>query len=109
MPSYTLQHRSHAVRDFYVGVFLALASSLLIGLSAIMKKHAFCRGPPISIDTPPKFLADQLWWTGMAMMGMGEALNFTAYAFAPVSVVAPLGALSLVFSCLGAAKFMQQE
>lgn len=36
------------------------------------------------------------WWAGLATMGLGELCNFTAYGFAPASVVTPLGALSVL-------------
>jgi hypothetical protein len=33
-------------------------------------------------------------------MGLGELCNFTAYGFAPASVVTPLGALSVLVRCV---------
>lgn len=42
------------------------------------------------------YLREFQWWTGLATMGLGELCNFTAYGFAPASVVTPLGALSVL-------------
>ena len=42
-------------------------------------------------------------------MGVGEAMNLAAYAFAPVSVLAPFGALSLVFSAIIAARMTDKS
>lgn len=42
------------------------------------------------------YLREFQWWTGLATMGLGELCNFTAYGFAPASVVTPLGALSIL-------------
>lgn len=42
-------------------------------------------------------------------MGFGEAANFAAYAFAPASLVTPLGALSVIISALMASKFLNER
>jgi hypothetical protein len=41
------------------------------------------------------YLRSKLWWLGFALMNVGEFGNFLSYAYAPASVVAPLGAVSL--------------
>lgn len=42
-------------------------------------------------------------------MGIGEAANFAAYAFAPASLVTPLGALSVIVSAVMASKFLNEK
>lgn len=42
-------------------------------------------------------------------MGIGEAANFAAYAFAPASLVTPLGALSVIISAIMASKFLKER
>lgn len=42
-------------------------------------------------------------------MGIGEAANFAAYAFAPASLVTPLGALSVLVAALLASKFLNEK
>lgn len=37
------------------------------------------------------YLRSKLWWIGLLMISIGEGGNFLSYAFAPASVVAPLG------------------
>lgn len=37
------------------------------------------------------YLKSKLWWLGMVLIAVGEGGNFLSYAFAPASVVAPLG------------------
>lgn len=41
-------------------------------------------------------------------MGVGELANFGAYAFAPASLVTPLGALSVLVSAVLASKFLHE-
>lgn len=42
-------------------------------------------------------------------MGIGEAANFAAYAFAPASFVTPLGALSVVVAAVLSSKFLNEK
>ncbi|CAG8645902.1 374_t:CDS:2, partial [Funneliformis caledonium] len=42
------------------------------------------------------YLRSKAWWTGIILMIIGELGNFMAYAFAPASVVAPLGTVALI-------------
>lgn len=42
-------------------------------------------------------------------MGIGEAANFIAYAFAPASLVTPLGALSVLVSAVLASKYLNEK
>lgn len=37
-----------------------------------------------------------LWWCGLLLMGVGELGNFAAYGFAPASLIAPLGCVSVI-------------
>ena len=41
-------------------------------------------------------------------VGIGELANFAAYAFAPASLVTPLGALSVLVSAILASKFLNE-
>lgn len=36
------------------------------------------------------------WWCGVVLMGVGELGNFAAYGFAPASLIAPLGCVSVI-------------
>lgn len=42
-------------------------------------------------------------------MGLGEVLNFTAYMFAPASLVTPLGVLSVIITAILASKFLNER
>ncbi|CAD7671398.1 unnamed protein product [Nyctereutes procyonoides] len=65
--------------DFYIGLGLAMSSSVFIGGS--QGGHAY--------------LKEWLWRAGLLSLGAGEVANFAAYAFAPATLVTPLGALTL--------------
>ena len=93
------------MEDKYIGLLLAMISSLAIGSSYVITKiglrdaserHGF-------EGDGHQYLKNPIWWAGMVMLVLGEAANFAAYAFAPAILVTPLGALSvLTGSVLGA-------
>ena len=37
-----------------------------------------------------------LWWLGLGLMVLGEVGNFSAFGFAPASLVAPLGTTTVI-------------
>ena len=92
--------------DLPLGVFLASSSSLFIGASFVVKKAGLRKagetGKARAAANGLGYLRQPLWWLGLATMAVGEALNFSAYAFAPPAVVTPLGALSIGVAALGA-------
>ncbi|TFK29281.1 DUF803-domain-containing protein [Coprinopsis marcescibilis] len=45
------------------------------------------------------YLKSKVWWLGFLLMNVGEVGNFISYAFAPASVVAPLGTFALIANC----------
>lgn len=90
--------------NLWLGLCLALLSAVLIGVSVILKKKALLRlasnGNTRAGEGGHGYLKDWLWWGGLLTMGAGEACNFAAYAFAPATLVTPLGALSVLISAV---------
>lgn len=122
-----------------LGVFLASSSSLFIGASFVVKKHGLRKaadgGRARAAAGGLGYLRQPLWWVGLATsaslpllplarrarwvaltppacahpVAVGEALNFSAYAFAPPAVVTPLGALSIGVAALGAQALLHER
>ncbi|KAG6890894.1 hypothetical protein C0995_000851 [Termitomyces sp. Mi166 len=46
------------------------------------------------------YLKSKLWWLGFLLMNVGETGNFISYAWAPASIVAPLGTFALMANCV---------
>lgn len=42
-------------------------------------------------------------------MAFGEVFNFAAYAFAPASVVTPLGAISVIVAAILSSKYLNEQ
>ncbi|OXB62326.1 hypothetical protein ASZ78_015070 [Callipepla squamata] len=54
------------------------------------------------------FYTSKLWWCGAVLLGLGELGNFTAYGFAPIAVVAPLGCVSIIGSAFISVLFLKK-
>ncbi|XP_047633564.1 magnesium transporter NIPA4 [Phacochoerus africanus] len=104
------QERFRQNYSFYVGLGLAFLSSFLIGSSVILKKKGLQRlvasGATRAVDGGYGYLKDAMWWAGFLTMAAGEVANFGAYAFAPATVVTPLGALSVLISAIFSSYFL---
>ncbi|KAK9479326.1 magnesium transporter NIPA-domain-containing protein [Lipomyces japonicus] len=99
------------LEDKYIGLGLAISSSLAIGTSFIITKKGL-------MDASNKhgfegngyeYLKNPIWWGGMITMVIGEIANFAAYTFAPPILVTPLGALSVLIGAVLAAIFLKEE
>ncbi|KZT20764.1 DUF803-domain-containing protein [Neolentinus lepideus HHB14362 ss-1] len=55
------------------------------------------------------YLKSKLWWSGFLLMNVGEIGNFISYAFAPASVVAPLGTFALIANCVFAPLLLHER
>lgn len=100
-----------AIEDKYIGLALAVVSTLGIGASFIITKkglndaadkHGFEGDGFAYLKTP-------LWWAGIVSLVLGELANFAAYAFAPAILVTPLGALSVLIGAVLGAYFLDEQ
>ncbi|XP_003743691.1 magnesium transporter NIPA2 [Galendromus occidentalis] len=100
-------------QNFTVGLVLAVSSSLFIGSSFIVKKKGLLRLSKFGRTRAGAggfgYLRDWVWWAGLILMGVGEAANFAAYAFAPASLVTPLGALSVLVSAVLSTYYLDER
>ncbi|XP_077439375.1 magnesium transporter NIPA2 isoform X1 [Vanacampus margaritifer] len=105
--------QDHGMYDFYIGLALAVSSSIFIGGSFILKKKGLLRlarkGSMRAGQGGHAYLKEWLWWAGLLSMGAGEAANFAAYAFAPATLVTPLGALSVLVSAVLSSYFLSER
>ncbi|RMZ11090.1 hypothetical protein D0860_03552 [Hortaea werneckii] len=99
------------VEDKYIGLGLAVSSTLGIGasfvitkkgLNAAAERHGF-EGEGFA------YLKNPIWWAGIITMVIGEVCNFSAYAFAPAILVTPLGALSVLIGAVLGSYFLGER
>ncbi|EEP78039.1 hypothetical protein UREG_02888 [Uncinocarpus reesii 1704] len=82
------------VSDKYVGLALAILSTMAIGTSFVITKKVRPLFSPVSITL---------------LLIVGEVANFAAYAFAPAILVTPLGALSVLIGAVLGSYFLHER
>lgn len=97
--------------DKYIGLALAMTSSLAIGTSFVITKKGLIQAEERHGFEGDGFvyLRNPLWWAGIFTLAVGEVCNFAAYAFAPAILVTPLGALSVLIGAVLGSYFLKEE
>jgi magnesium transporter len=95
-----------------VGLSLAVASGVFIGISFVLKKVGLLKANAKYNEEAGEgygYLKNLYWWGGMTLMIVGEICNFVAYAFVDAILVTPLGALSVVVTTILSAIFLKER
>jgi drug/metabolite transporter (DMT)-like permease len=95
-----------------VGISLAVASGVFIGISFVIKKIGLLKANVKYNEEAGEgygYLKNAWWWLGMTLMIVGEICNFVAYAFVDAILVTPLGALSVVITTILSAIFLKER
>ncbi|XP_075438769.1 NIPA-like protein 2 isoform X2 [Ascaphus truei] len=88
------------------GVLLAILGSFLISISLNLQKYTHLR-IAFRRDNLP-YYKSKVWWCGILLMGIGELGNFAAYGFAPATLIAPLGCVSVIGSAAISVVFLKE-
>ncbi|MFJ5136767.1 DMT family transporter [Streptomyces sp. NPDC088707] len=88
-----------------LSVLLALVSAVAYAAAAIVQERvaASAAGPRYAPLRSPA------WWGSVLLNGVGAALHVAALAYGPLSLVQPLGALTIVFALPMAALFVGRK
>ncbi|KAL2201075.1 magnesium transporter NIPA-domain-containing protein [Corynascus similis CBS 632.67] len=99
------------LEDKYIGLALAMTSSLAIGTSFVITKKGLMHAEERHGFEGDGFvyLRSPIWWAGIICLVLGEIFNFAAYAFAPAILVTPLGALSVLIGAVLGAYILKEE
>lgn len=87
-----------------VSVLLCLVSAVCYAGAAIVQERVAATGG----DGAYAPLRRAGWWAAVALTGLGAALHVVALAYGPLSLVQPLGALTIVFALPMAALFVHR-
>ncbi|KAB0397537.1 hypothetical protein E2I00_014562 [Balaenoptera physalus] len=60
-------------------------------------------------EHPRPYFKSVLWWGGIVLMAVGETGNFAAYGFAPITLIAPLGCMSVTGSAIISVMFLKEN
>ncbi|XP_078060211.1 NIPA-like protein 3 isoform X4 [Mustelus asterias] len=81
-------------KENLIGTLLAIFGNLVISISLNVQKYSHVK---LSGSKDPRsYFRTKTWWLGLLLMLLGELGIFTSYAYAPLSLVTPLGAVSIV-------------
>ncbi|MFI8195278.1 DMT family transporter [Streptomyces sp. NPDC085942] len=85
-----------------LSVLLSLVSAVAYAAGAIIQERVAATGD----DAWRALLRNGVWWTAVVLNGAGAVLHVVALAYGPLSLVQPLGALTIVFALPLAALFV---
>ncbi|MEU0375551.1 DMT family transporter [Streptomyces sp. NPDC006283] len=88
-----------------LSVILSLVSAVAYAAGAILQEHVATTTP----SRPYAPLHQARWWAAVALNGVGAVLHVVALAYGPLSLVQPLGALTIVFALPMAALFVRRR
>ncbi|MFF2727888.1 DMT family transporter [Streptomyces sp. NPDC058008] len=86
-------------------VLLSLVSAVAYAAGAIVQEHVAAAGD----SRPYAPLRNGVWWVAVGLNGVGAVLHVVALAYGPLSLVQPLGALTIVFALPMAALFVHRR
>ncbi|XP_064624419.1 NIPA-like protein 2 isoform X6 [Lineus longissimus] len=95
--------------DLLVGCLLAIGGNLMISVSLNVQKYSHMKNEDKEEKDQAHYTKSGLWWVGLILMGLGEVGNFSAYGFAPASLVAPLGTTTVIANMFLAAIFLKEK
>ncbi|XP_052362549.1 NIPA-like protein 2 [Oncorhynchus keta] len=93
-PSPFTEIRENPLKTYLLGIIISICGNFLISISLNIQKYAHMRQSQLGDSRP--YYTSVLWWSGVGLMGLGELGNFAAYGFAPASLIAPLGCVSVI-------------
>ncbi|MEV0489877.1 DMT family transporter [Streptomyces atratus] len=88
-----------------LSVLLSLVSAVAYATGAIVQERVATAGDGHSLAP----LRNRVWWMAVASNGVGAVLHVLALAYGPLSLVQPLGALTIVFALPMAALFVRRR
>ncbi|KAI4897037.1 hypothetical protein NFI96_014394 [Prochilodus magdalenae] len=105
----TDRERESSYTENLIGTLLAIFGNLLISISVSIQKHSHV--VLAGTKDPRHFYRTKTWWSGFVLMLVGEAMLFVSYAFAPLSLISPLSAVSVIgkSSCILGFLFLREK
>ncbi|XP_077383032.1 NIPA-like protein 2 [Festucalex cinctus] len=104
-----LAHRAKVMENpfqaYLLGIIISICGNVLISISLNIQKYAHVR---LAQRGSKPYYTSVLWWCGLLLMGVGELGNFAAYGFAPASLIAPLGCVSVIASAIISVIFLKE-
>ncbi|XP_026008503.1 NIPA-like protein 3 [Astatotilapia calliptera] len=93
--------------DNLIGTLLAIFGNVLVSISLTVQKYSHVK--LAGTKEHRAFYRTKTWWSGFIFTCLGELANFVSYAFAPLAIVAPLNAVSVLTSSILGFIFLRER
>ncbi|XP_064408343.1 NIPA-like protein 3 [Latimeria chalumnae] len=98
---------SESYKENLIGTLLAIFGNFVISISLSVQKYSHIR--LVGSKDARSYFKTKTWWFGLVLMLIGEISIFISYAFAPLSLLAPLSAVSLIASAVIGVIFLREK
>ncbi|XP_051494202.1 NIPA-like protein 3 isoform X3 [Apus apus] len=98
---------SFSYKENLIGALLAIFGHLVISIALNLQKYSHIRLAG-SKDSRAYFKT-KTWWCGLFLLVLGELGVFSSYAFAPLSLIVPLSAVSVIASAIIGIIFIKEK
>ncbi|XP_035759859.1 NIPA-like protein 3 isoform X3 [Egretta garzetta] len=85
---------SFSYKENLIGALLAIFGHLVISIALNLQKYSHIR--LAGSKDPRAYFKTKTWWCGLFLLVLGELGVFSSYAFAPLSLIVPLSAVSVI-------------
>ncbi|XP_018424703.1 PREDICTED: NIPA-like protein 3 isoform X4 [Nanorana parkeri] len=100
-------NNNFSYKDNLIGSLLAIFGHLVISIGLNLQKYSHIR--LASSKDPRTYFKTKTWWFGLFLVVLGETGVFSSYAFAPLSLIVPLSAVSLIASSIIGIIFIKEK
>ncbi|RMB91316.1 hypothetical protein DUI87_32455 [Hirundo rustica rustica] len=90
-----------------IGALLAIFGHLVSSIALNLQKYSHIR--LAGSKDPRAYFRTKTWWSGLLLLVLGELGVFSSYAFAPLSLIVPLSAVSVVASAIIGIIFIKEK
>ncbi|XP_025044162.1 NIPA-like protein 3 isoform X2 [Pelodiscus sinensis] len=94
-------------RENLIGALLAIFGHLVISIALNLQKYSHIR--LAGSKDPRAYFRTKTWWCGLFLLLLGEVGVFSSYAFAPLSLIVPLSAVSVIASAIIGIIFIKEK
>ncbi|NXK91980.1 NPAL3 protein, partial [Formicarius rufipectus] len=94
-------------KENLIGALLAIFGHLVSSIALNLQKYSHIR--LAGSKDPRAFFQTKSWWCGLLLLLLGELGVCSSYAFAPLSLVVPLAAVSVVASAIIGIIFIKEK
>ncbi|KAM8998619.1 NIPA-like protein 3 isoform 2-T2 [Guaruba guarouba] len=98
---------SFSYKENLIGALLAIFGHLVISIALNLQKYSHIR--LAGSKDPRAYFKTKMWWCGLFLLVLGELGVFSSYAFAPLSLIVPLSAVSVIASAIIGIIFIKEK